>query len=94
MRMETEMTTRPASRVRFPVGIAAAILTGALIVAATIAVLLRWTIVVGPTTGETTDHPIQGIYRLDRWTGSVMWCRPHGLPGLVAPTKVYCEAEN
>jgi hypothetical protein len=90
------MTTRPiaaASRVRFRVGIPAAILTGALIVAATIAVLLRWTIVVGPTTGETTNYPLQGIYRLDCWTGNVTWCRPHGLPGLASPTRVNCEAE-
>ena len=27
-----------------------------------------------------------GIYRLDRWTGSVTWCRPTGLPGLTSPT--------
>jgi hypothetical protein len=73
--------------------IPAAILTAALIIAATLAVLLRWTIVVGPTTGETTDYPLQGIYRLDRWTGSVTWCRPQGLPGLMLPVEVKCEVK-
>ena len=74
------------------ISIPAAVLTGALIIALTVALMFRWTIVVGPTTGEATDYPLQGIYRLDRWTGGVTWCRPHGLPGLISPTKVYCEA--
>jgi hypothetical protein len=75
-------------------GIPVAILTGTLIIAATVAVLLRWSIVVGPTTGEATDTPLQGIYRLDRWTGAVTWCRPmYGLPGVLSPAKVNCEAK-
>jgi len=73
-------------------GIPGAIVAGALILAATIGILFRWTIVIGPTTGERTDYPIQGIYRLDRWTGTVMWCRSYGLPGVYGVTaKINCE---
>jgi hypothetical protein len=72
--------------------VAVAILVGSLIIAATIAVVSRWSIITGPTTGESTDYPIQGIYRLDRWTGKVTWCSAHGLPGPAAPSFVDCEA--
>jgi hypothetical protein len=68
------------------------IIIGALIIAATIAFLFRWSVVVGPTTGERTDYPLQGIYRLDRWTGSVTWCRG-ALPGLLTPSSIKCDAK-
>lgn len=70
------------------------IIIGVLIIAATIAFLLRWSIIVGPTTGEKTDYPLQGIYRLDRWTGNVTWCRPnHGLPSLLEPATINCDVK-
>jgi hypothetical protein len=70
-----------------------AIFAGSLIIAATIAVVSRWNIVTGPTTGESTETPIRGIYRLDRWTGKVTWYRAHGLPGLMTASFMDCEAE-
>lgn len=73
-------------------GTPAAILTGTLVIAATIAALFRWSLVIGPTTGEATEIPLQGIYRLDRWTGNVTWCRGV-LPGVLAPSKINCEAK-
>ena len=68
------------------------IMTGALIIAATVAVVLRWSLMTGPTIGETTDNPIPGIYRLDRWTGSVTWCKG-ALPSLLTPSALNCDAK-
>ena len=69
-----------------------AIVIGALIVAGAVLFLFRWSLVIGPTTGERTEIPLQGIYRLDRWTGDVTWCRGV-LPGMLAPSKINCEAK-
>lgn len=72
----------------------AAILGSAIILAAVVAILSRWSLVVGPTTGEKTEQPIQGIYRLDRLTGAVQWCRSIGLPGMRSPSAINCGASG
>jgi hypothetical protein len=62
---------------------AAAILSGALIVATIIlAISLRWEIAVG---GVGTGF----VYRLDRWTGDVVQCDTL----VVNPAKIDCEAK-
>jgi hypothetical protein len=48
--------------------VSAAIIAGALVIAATIALTSRWAIV--PTS------TVVGALRLDRWTGQIAWCSP------------------
>ena len=69
----------------------AAILTGALIIGTAIAFTLRWDIAIGPTQQQNTEYPIQGVYRLDRWTGKIVWCAPTPFPGPLRPREVTCD---
>jgi hypothetical protein len=85
-------------------GIRAVIFTSALMIAAAIAVSLRFSIVVGPTieVANSIEYPRAGIYRLDHWTGAVMWCAtprpisdvPGALPTLLHAARVNCEATS
>jgi hypothetical protein len=65
-------------------GIPAAIIAGALIIAAAIVFSARWSIV------PATVH--NGVYRLDRWTGSVVWCLPSAAPSVETAGRMNCQA--
>jgi hypothetical protein len=73
----------------------AAILAGAIIIGAAILFSAHWSLVVGPTVGTvpTGEYPREGIYRLDRWTGSVAWCGTTGLPTPNEAAPVNCEVK-
>jgi hypothetical protein len=76
-----------------------AILIGALIIGAAIAFSFRYSIAVGPTreagaaVGGGLDYPRPGVYRLDRWTGSVIWCGQQFLPSPSSASQFTCEVK-
>lgn len=61
----------------------AAILAGALFIAAAIALTSHWS--VEPVSGRV------GAFRLNRWTGDVVWC---GFTGNATPSYLDCRAED
>jgi hypothetical protein len=80
-------------------GTPAAILVGAVVIAASIAVSLHYSIAVGPTRtggaalGGGPDYDRPGVYRLDRWTGEVVWCGQQLLPSPVSASRFTCEVK-
>lgn len=72
-------------------GIPVTIVLGALIIGAVIALSMRWELVVGPNRdfGDTSQP---GIYRLDRWTGKVVWCATPARTGfIIGAVVVRCD---
>ena len=74
-------------------GIPAAIVTGALIIAATVAATSHWSFAVGPMRDRDPDFIRPGVFRLNRWTGTVVWCGPRGLPDPTSAVVLQCEAK-
>jgi hypothetical protein len=82
-----------------PMGNSLAIVVAALIIALTIAFTSRWSIAVGPTNeaGITSsglrDYARLGVYRLDRWTGAVVWCGQQALPSPMSASPFTCDVK-
>ena len=60
-----------------------AIVVGAVIIAAAVALTSHWSI--EPVSGRV------GAFRLNRWTGDVVWC---GFTGNAIPSYLDCRAED